>query len=260
MHFIHSYSKSHLGISLWLLTLTLMSFFIIIIGGLTRLTNSGLSIVDWRPIMGTIPPLTNLAWIEVFNSYKSTPEFQIVNKSMTLSEFRYIFWWEWFHRFFARCIGIVFIFPLLYFWFKNKISKKLLLTLVLVFVFGLFQAVVGWWMVKSGLKDNPYVSAYRLTFHLINALIIFCILFWTTLTSLFGKNISKNSNKAINNFFHIGLLFLFITIISGGFMAGTHAGHSFNTFPLMNERFIPEEYYLSEYKWLNFFENTIATS
>ena len=258
MHFIHSYSKSHLGISLWLLTLTLMSFIIIIIGGLTRLTNSGLSIVDWRPILGTIPPLTNLAWIEVFNSYKSTPEFQIVNKSMTLSEFKYIFWWEWFHRFFARCIGIVFIFPLLYFWFKNKISKKLLLTLVLVFVFGLFQAVVGWWMVKSGLKDNPYVSAYRLTFHLINALIIFCILFWTTLTSLFGKNISKNSNKAINNFFHIGLLFLFITIISGGFMAGTHAGHSFNTFPLMNERFIPEEYYLSEYKWLNFFENTIA--
>ena len=258
MHFIHSYSKNHLGISLWLLTLTLMSFLIIIIGGLTRLTNSGLSIVDWRPIMGTIPPLTNLAWIEVFNSYKSTPEFQFVNKTMTLSEFKYIFWWEWFHRFFARCIGLVFILPFLYFWFKSKISKKLFLTLLLVFIFGVLQAFVGWWMVKSGLKDNPQVSAYRLTFHLINALIIFCILFWTALTSFLGKNISKNSNKAINNFFHLGLFFLFVTIISGGFMAGTHAGNSFNTFPLMNEQFIPDGYYLNEYGWKNIFENSIA--
>ena len=115
MHFIHSYSKNHLGISLWLLTLTLMSFFIIIIGGLTRLTNSGLSIVDWRPIMGTIPPLTNLAWIEVFNSYKSTPEFQIVNKSIALSEFKFIFWWEWFHRFFCKMYWHSFYFTFIIF-------------------------------------------------------------------------------------------------------------------------------------------------
>ena len=258
MHFIHSDSKKHLEISIWLLTLTIMTFFIIIIGGLTRLTNSGLSIVDWRPIMGIIPPLTHLDWVEVFNNYKVTPEFQIVKKSITLDEFKYIFWWEWFHRFLARCIGFVFICPFLFFWFKNRIPIKLFFSLILVFAFGLFQAFIGWWMVKSGLIDNPYVSAYRLSFHLTNALIIFCILFWSTLNSFFEKNIKKDNNKIINIFFNTGLLFLFITIISGGFMAGTHAGQSFNTFPLMNGAIIPEGYYLEEYKWLNSFENTVA--
>jgi len=177
---------------------------------------------------------------------------------MSLDEFKYIFWWEWFHRFFARLIGIVFILPFLYFWLKKNISKKLFITVTLVFMFGLFQALVGWWMVKSGLIDNPYVSAYRLTFHLSNALIIFCILFWTTLTSFFGKKTAKEASAPINNFFHIGLFFLFITIISGGFMAGTHSGQSFNTFPLMNGEFIPEGYYLKEYGWVNSFENTVA--
>ena len=177
---------------------------------------------------------------------------------MSLDEFKYIFWWEWFHRFFARFIGLVFLFPFLYFWLKNNISKKLFLTLTIVFVFGLFQALVGWWMVKSGLIDNPYVSAYRLTFHLSNALIIFCILFWTTLTSFFEKKTIKEANTTINNIFHIGLFFLFITIISGGFMAGTHSGQSFNTFPLMNGEFIPEDYYFNEYGWVNSFENTVA--
>ena len=258
MQFIYSDSKNPITISIWLLVLTMMSFLMIIIGGLTRLTESGLSIVDWQPIMGIIPPLTDLAWLDLFNKYKTTPEFQIVNKLMSIEEFQYIFWWEWFHRFFARFMGIVFIFPFLYFWLKNNISKKLFLTLTIVFVFGLFQALVGWWMVKSGLIDNPYVSAYRLTFHLSNALIIFCILFWTTLTSFFGKEIIKETNTTINNIFHIGLFFLFITIISGGFMAGTHSGQSFNTFPLMNGEFIPEGYYFSEYGWLNSFENTVA--
>ena len=177
MHFIHSNLKNHKIISIWLLILSIMAFLMIIIGGLTRLTESGLSMVDWNPIIGTIPPLSHIAWVEAFNSYRETPEFKIVNKLMSLNEFKYIFWWEWFHRFFARLIGIVFIFPFLYFWLKSKISKKLFFTLIIVFIFGLFQALVGWWMVKSGLIDNPYVSAYRLTFHLSNALIIFCICF-----------------------------------------------------------------------------------
>ena len=213
MHFIHSDSKNHIGISIWLLILSVMTFLIIIIGGLTRLTGSGLSMVDWNPIMGTIPPLSHLAWVDAFDNYKATPEFQIVNRLMSLDEFKYIFWWEWFHRFFARLIGIVFILPFLYFWLKNNISTKLFLTLTIVFIFGLFQALVGWWMVKSGLIDNPYVSQYRLTFHLSNALIIFCILFWTTLTSFFEKKDAKEVNTTINSFFHIGLFFLFITII-----------------------------------------------
>ena len=258
MRFIHSDSKNHIGISIWLLFLSIMAFLMIVIGGLTRLTGSGLSMVDWNPIMGTIPPLSHLAWMDAFDNYKATPEFKIVNKLMSLDEFKYIFWWEWFHRFFARLIGIVFILPFLYFWLKNNISKKLFLTLTIVFMFGLFQALVGWWMVKSGLIDNPYVSAYRLTFHLSNALIIFCILFWTTLSSFFEKKTAKEVSTSINNFFHIGLFFLFITIISGGFMAGTHSGQSFNTFPLMNGEFMPQDYYLKEYGWVNPFENTVA--
>jgi len=258
MLFIHSSSKNYMGVSIWLFILTIMSFLMIIIGGLTRLTESGLSMVDWRPIMGTIPPLTHLAWLDAFNNYRATPEFQIVNKLMSLDEFKYIFWWEWFHRFFARCIGIVFILPFIYFWLKNKISKKLYFILIIVFIFGLFQAIVGWWMVISGLTNNPYVSAYRLTFHLFNALIIFCILFWTSLSSLSKKDIVKNTNMFVNKIFHLGLFFVFITIISGGFMAGTNSGQSFNTFPLMNGQFIPEGYFFKEYGWLNSFENSIA--
>ena len=259
MHFIHSGLKNQMSISIWLLILTIMVFLIIVIGGLTRLTGSGLSMVNWNPLMGTIPPLSHLSWMETFNSYKESPEFQIVNKLMSLNEFKYIFWWEWFHRFFARLIGLVFIFPFLYFLLKNKMPRKLFFTLTIVFIFGLFQALVGWWMVKSGLIDNPYVSAYRLTFHLLNALIIFCILFWTTLSSFFRKKINKEASITIKNFFHLGLFFLFMTIISGGFMAGTHSGQSFNTFPLMNGKLIPEGYYFKEeLGWLNSFENTVA--
>ena len=217
---------------LWLLTSCFLVFIMVFIGGLTRLTNSGLSMVDWRPIMGTIPPLSSRAWIEAFNDYKATPEFQIVNKFISLSEFKFIFWWEWFHRFFARCIGIVFIIPFLWFLIKKRISKKLFIYLVLIFIFGLFQAIVGWWMVKSGLVDNPYVSPYRLTFHLFNAIIIFSLLFWNSLNLFYDQNINRASQNYSTNLIFISLILLFITIISGGFMAGSHAGNSFNTFPL----------------------------
>ena len=121
MHLIHKNSKNDLGISVWLIILTIMTFLMIIIGGLTRLTESGLSMVDWKPIMGTIPPLTDSQWINAFNNYKATPEFKIINNLMSLGDFKFIYWWEWFHRFFARCIGIFFIFPFLYFWLKKKI-------------------------------------------------------------------------------------------------------------------------------------------
>ena len=178
---------SDAGILVWISLLTLMVLLIIIIGGLTRLTDSGLSMVDWRPLMGIIPPLTNQAWIEVFNNYKLTPEYQIVNSSMLIEEFKFIFWWEWSHRFLARLIGIVFIVPFIFFLIKKTLPKKLLVSLIIVFTLGIFQGLVGWWMVKSGLTDNPYVSAYRLSFHLSNALIIFGILFWLLLSLFLVK-------------------------------------------------------------------------
>ena len=251
-------SNTNINILIWVSTLTLMVLLIIIIGGLTRLTNSGLSMVDWRPIMGVLPPFSNQSWMEVFNNYKLTPEFKIVNSNMTLAEFKFIFWWEWFHRLFARLIGIAFFFPFLYFYFKKQLTINFIITILFAFLLVFIQALVGWWMVKSGLADDPYVSPYRLTFHLFNALVIFCILFWLTLNLIFGSQKIHHSYNLINFLFQFAFILVFLTIISGGFMAGTDAGKSFNTFPLMGEKFIPEGYYLSDYRWRNFFENTIA--
>ena len=250
--------NTKIAILVWVISLTIVALLIIIIGGLTRLTDSGVSMVNWRLLMGAIPPLSLQAWIDVFNDYKLTPEYQIVNLKMTLVEFKFIFWWEWFHRFFARLIGVVFIIPFFYFYCTNKLSKKLLITLIIIFLFGVLQAFVGWWMVKSGLTDNPYVSSYRLAFHLANALIIFGFLFWLSLSLFYGKNKNYYRSKLVKQLFHLSLILIFLTIITGSFMTGTDAGKSFNTFPLMNQQFIPEGYYLDKYGWKNTFENTIA--
>ncbi len=253
-------SKSYnISVYIWLLALTTMVLLIIIIGGLTRLTDSGLSMTDWKPLLGVIPPLSQDSWLIVFEMYKQTPEFKIVNRGMTLEEFKFIFWWEWFHRVFARLIGVVFIIPLIYFLIKKQVSKSLLLRLPIVFMFGIFQAFVGWWMVKSGLSENPYVSPYRLTFHLLNALIIFSILLWIAMDykhSLKTNFLSKPFSQDFLVFFSIVLVF--ITIGTGGFMAGTNSGQSFNTFPLMNGKIIPDDYFLEDLGMYNIFENTVA--
>ena len=251
------FDNNDIFVGLWLLILSIMVYFIIIIGGLTRLNESGLSIVDWRPLLGIIPPLNQEDWVYVFEQYKKSPEYLIVNKMMQLSEFKYIFWWEYAHRAFARLIGFVFIIPFFYFLYKKFLEKKLIVALTIAFLFGIMQAVVGWWMVKSGLNDDPYVSQYRLSFHLFNALIILGILIWLTLVKLIPtKNESKN-NLAYNLIL-ISLLLCIITIISGSFVSGTDAGKSFNTFPLMDGKFFPEGYFIEKNIFLNFFENTIA--
>ena len=246
------------SIMVWLITLTIMVFLIIIIGGLTRLTDSGLSMVDWQPILGTIPPLNNNQWINVFNDYKLTPEFLYVNKNMTLDEFKYIFWWEWFHRFFARLIGLVFIIPFIYFLIKKNLNSFFYKRFSIIFSLGLFQAVVGWWMVKSGLSDDPFVSPYRLTFHLTNAVIIYGLLLWTSVEYFHLKSTNFLSFRSKNVFILISIILVFVTILSGGFMAGSHAGQSFNTYPLMNGKIIPDDIYLEDLGFLNMFENTVT--
>ena len=246
------------SIMFWLITLTIMVFLIIIIGGLTRLTDSGLSMVDWQPILGTIPPLNNNQWMDVFNDYKLTPEFLYVNKNMTLDEFKYIFWWEWFHRFFARLIGIVFIIPFIYFLIKKNLNSFFYKRFSIIFSLGLFQAVVGWWMVKSGLSDDPFVSPYRLTFHLTNAVIIYALLLWTSVEYYHLKSANFISIRSKNILILISIILVFVTILSGGFMAGSHAGQSFNTYPLMNGKIIPDDIYLEELGFLNMFENTVT--
>ena len=247
------------AIYIWLLTITAMVLGIIVIGGLTRLTDSGLSMTDWRPLLGIIPPLNSSSWQTVFEMYKLTPEFKIVNKNMNLEEFKYIFWWEWFHRVFARMIGIVFLVPLIYFIFRKQLSSTLYIRLSVVFVFGLFQALVGWWMVKSGLSENPYVSPYRLTFHLINALIIFSMLLWIAMDYRYSIKINFISKPFTNEFFiFVSIILIYLTIASGGFMAGTNSGQSFNTFPLMNGKIFPDDYHMQDYGIYNIFENTVA--
>ena len=259
MNFKQRSTDFKISIFAWLIILTIMVFAIIIIGGLTRLTNSGLSMVNWRPILGTFPPLTTQDWSNVFDLYKQTPEYIYINKNISIEEFQYIFWWEWGHRFIARLIGVVFFFPFLYFIIKKQIKFFLINRLIIVFVFGILQAIVGWWMVKSGLTDDPYVSQYRLTFHLINALLIYSILLWTSMDYYY-----INSNKLYKKItFHqifiiLSILLTFITIISGGFMAGTDSGQSFNTYPLMNGKIFPDDYFFDNLGILNIFENTVA--
>tara|TARA_B100000963_G_C22616169_1_gene667454 strand:+ start:1210 stop:2265 length:1056 start_codon:yes stop_codon:yes gene_type:complete len=259
MNYIKPSEYYNPAVYIWLLLLTTMVLLIIVIGGLTRLTDSGLSMTDWRPLLGIIPPLNENNWQSVFEMYKLTPEFKIVNKNMNLEQFKFIFWWEWFHRVFARLIGIIFIIPLIYFIIRKKLNSTLYLRLTLVFSFGLFQAIVGWWMVKSGLNDNPYVSPYRLTFHLLNALIIFSMLLWIAMDYRYSIKINFISKPFTSSFYILlSIILIFITIASGGFMAGTNSGQSFNTFPLMNGKIIPDDYHMNDYGIYNIFENTVA--
>lgn len=258
MQFTELNFNYHKPLMIWLLLLTIMVFLIVVIGGLTRLTDSGLSMVDWRPLLGTIPPLNQSQWLKVFNDYQQTPEFMYVNKNMTLDEFKYIFWWEWFHRFFARLIGIVFIFPFFYFYFKRYLNSFFYKRFAIIFGLGLVQATVGWWMVKSGLQNDPYVSPYRLTFHLSNAIIIYALLLWTCIEYFHLKSINFINIKSKKFLILTSIILVFITILSGGFMAGSHAGQSFNTYPLMNGKIIPDDIYLAEMGILNLFENTVT--
>ena len=258
MQFTELNFNYHKPLMIWLLLLTIMVFLIVVIGGLTRLTDSGLSMVDWRPLLGTIPPLNQSQWLKVFNAYQQTPEFMYVNKNMTLDEFKYIFWWEWFHRFFARLIGIVFIFPFFYFYFKRYLNSFFYKRFAIIFGLGLVQATVGWWMVKSGLQNDPYVSPYRLTFHLSNAIIIYALLLWTSIEYFHLKSINFINIKSQKFLILTSIILVFITILSGGFMAGSHAGQSFNTYPLMNGKIIPDDIYLAEMGILNLFENTVT--
>lgn len=221
----------------WLYSLFVLVFLMIVIGGITRITDSGLSMVEWRLIYGVLPPISNDEWKRVFELYKNTPEYFHYNNGMTLSEFKYIFFWEYFHRLWGRLIGIVFIIPLAYFLVKKKISKEVLLKLILILSFGIFQAFLGWWMVESGLHENPDVSQYRLAIHLSNALIILFLIYWLILDIKLGKSKLKiNRNSLI-------FAFITLTIIAGAIVAGMDAGLMYNTYPLMNEKFLPDDYF-----------------
>lgn len=229
----------------------------VVLGGVTRLTRSGLSIVEWAPASGVIPPLTQVQWEEAFANYQRFPEYQQLNRGMQLAEFKSIFWIEYTHRLLGRLIGVAFLLPFAYFLLRRRIDRRLGLRLVAIFALGAAQGLLGWIMVKSGLVDEPRVSPYRLTTHLALAVLIYGYALWVALGLLWPR--ARNAD--VPELRRLGLAvtaLLCLMIVSGGFVAGTRAGFAFNSFPLMNEHFIPPGVLALTPLWRNFFEN-IAT-
>ena len=239
---------SHSGqIRIWLLSTIIMVILMILIGGVTRLTDSGLSMVEWRPLWGFLPPISQFEWNRVFELYMKSPEYIFKNKGMSLEDFKEIFFWEYFHRLWGRLIGIIFIITLLFFIIVKKIPKSILSKLFLILFLGGLQGFIGWWMVKSGLVNDPTVSQYRLTIHLSNALLILSLLIWVYL------DVKEGVSQIKPDFSFFMFSILFITIIAGAFVAGMDAGLMYNEYPFMGDSLIPENY--GEYQLLDPFEN-----
>ena len=246
------------SIAVWLLACCALVFAMVVVGGITRLTHSGLSIVEWQPLIGTIPPLSQGDWEVLFEKYHQTPQYKKVNLGMSLEEFKGIFWWEYFHRLLGRVIGLAFFIPFLYFLARKAIDGPLGLKLAGIFLLGGLQGAMGWYMVKSGLVDNPHVSQYRLTAHLGLAFIIYAAMLRVALGLLFPAGTSYYGNGRLRSLrsFSIGITTLiFVMILSGGFVAGIRAGLAYNTFPLMNGHLIPPELFMLEPWYRNFFDN-----
>jgi cytochrome c oxidase assembly protein subunit 15 len=244
------------GVAAWLLVCCALVFAMVVVGGVTRLTHSGLSIVEWQPILGTLPPMNEAQWLETFDKYKLTPEYKKVNQGMSVAEFKPIFWWEYFHRLLGRVIGIVFLLPLLWFWWRGRIDRPLALKLAGIFVLGGLQGAMGWYMVKSGLVDDPRVSQYRLTAHLSIALAIYAAMLWTALGLLYpGAGAAVARQAPLRKLAWIITAVIAYMVVTGGFVAGIRAGFAYNTFPLMNGHLLPPEIFMLEPWYLNFFNN-----
>ncbi len=229
----------------------------VVVGGVTRLTHSGLSITEWQPIVGTVPPLSTQDWQVAFDKYRATPEYLQVNKGMALDEFKSIFWWEYAHRLLGRVIGVAFLLPFLWFLARRRIPPGYGLRLAVIFVLGALQGAMGWYMVKSGLVDDPQVSQFRLTAHLGLAIVIFAAMFWVALSLTEAGRVVRAAPAvgAARWWAHGVTGLVFLQILSGGFVAGIRAGFAYNTFPLMNGHVIPPEILMIEPWWRNFFYN-----
>lgn len=249
--------KQHF-VKLWLWIGAGLILLMLVIGGITRLTGSGLSMTDWNLLMGAIPPTDHSGWMEAFNQYKQFPEYQQLNTGMELSEFKQIYFWEYFHRLLGRLIGLVFLVPFLWFWNRGYFNKNQLKKLSLLFLLGAIQGGMGWVMVRSGLADIPYVSHYRLAIHLVLAFILFGFCVWLALDIYHRKREkppeSVESPRFLAWMYGIAGI-LFIQIIWGGFVAGLKAGFIYNTFPLMNDKLMPVKAWALEPWLLNLFEN-----
>ncbi|TWO32678.1 heme A synthase [Seonamhaeicola sediminis] len=247
-------AKDNKNVIYWLLTGCLLIFIMVVVGGITRLTHSGLSISNYKLISGTIPPMNDVEWQEAFDLYKQYPEYQKLNSHFTLQDFKDIYFWEWLHRVIGRLIGLVFFIPFMYFLIRKQLSKPTIKKAIVLLLMGGFQGFLGWYMVKSGLVDNPDVSHYRLAAHLTTAFITFAYTFWVALDLIFTK--SKPINKKFRNLVRWGLLVLLIQIIYGAFVAGLDAGFIHNHWPMMSEgKFMHSTVYIEKEPLLkNFIE------
>ncbi|MEO9337191.1 COX15/CtaA family protein [Mesorhizobium sp. SB112] len=237
----------------WLYVVMLVLIAIVIVGGATRLTDSGLSITEWKPIHGVIPPLSESDWQEELEKYRQIPQYQQINKGMSLSEFKQIFWWEWAHRILARGVGVVFALPLLFFWVTRRVEPGLSPKLIGILALGGLQGAIGWWMVASGLVERTDVSQYRLATHLTVAAFIF------TATMVVARGLSPHSeheaDERTQKFAGILVALALFQIFLGGLVAGLNAGLSYNTWPLMDGRIVPGDMLILKPIWHNFFEN-----
>jgi len=247
-------------IAVWLLACAGMVFAMAVIGAITRLTESGLSMVEWKPLIGILPPLSEGEWQRVFDLYRQTPEFRVYNAWMDLEGFKRIFFWEWFHRLWGQLIGFVFLLPFLWFLARGRVSRDLAPQLAGLFLLGGLQGVIGWFMVKSGLVDAPHVSHYRLALHLGTAILIYAALIRVALGILDPAPLAgwRPEAAGLRRVARWALGLAAVTIVWGAFVAGIRAGFAYNTFPLMAGHVVPPEVWNLSPWWLNAFENTAA--
>jgi cytochrome c oxidase assembly protein subunit 15 len=251
------HQDSNKAIAIWLIVVAALIFSMVVLGGVTRLTRSGLSMVEWDPIMGAVPPLTAQQWDETFEKYKQFPEYQKINRHMDVHEFKSIFWFEYSHRLLGRTIGLAFLLPFLVFLVRRKIDKSQAPKFVLMFVLGGMQGLLGWYMVKSGLVNRPHVSQYRLTAHLLAAIAIYSYILWVAWGMLIPRADTDDTLlRPVRNIAYAVTAVIVLMIMSGGFVAGTKAGLAYNTFPTMNGYWIPNGLYALQPWWLNWFDNT----
>ena len=251
--------RSHeLIIGLWLLFCAAVVFLMVVVGGITRLTQSGLSMVEWEPIMGIVPPLNQQDWVDVFAKYRQSPEYLKVNAGMSLQEFKFIFFWEYGHRVLGRVIGMIYFVPLVFFLIKGMVPRQYYVRFFVLLLLGGAQGLMGWYMVKSGLVDVPQVSQYRLTAHLGLAIVIFACLFWYALDFLRSTELRTQVSKNYLIMTACAVVVIFVMMLSGGFVAGTKAGHIMNTFPMMNGQWLPDGLNQIKPWWLNLFENPVT--
>jgi cytochrome c oxidase assembly protein subunit 15 len=242
-------------VRIWLYVVALMVLAMVVVGGMTRLTDSGLSITEWQPISGAIPPLSAADWQAEFDNYKQIPQYRLLNEGMTLAAFKYIFWWEWGHRFLGRLIGLVFAVPFVVFLVQRRFAWNLAVPLAVLFLLGGLQGAIGWWMVSSGLEKLTSVSQYRLATHLGAALLLFLALIWVARRLGPPRRVAATLSRGP---VILLLCLVYLQIVAGAFVAGLDAGQSYNTWPLMDGSLVPPGLDVMDPWWKNLFENALT--